>query len=148
MQPITFGAAYFFTKNYLDGYDKQKFALTRQEDQLQFINHLVQVTGDSDIYSNGFPQAAERAMINHPQLGEGFAVVTDKVTNNFRAYSEAKLNKTDYYVDGRALVRALDQATKRSELQRFNTFSEDSEGLKNNTRTLYEQFRSTESTGG
>ncbi len=123
MQPITFGAAYFFTQNYLKGYDEEHSAQTSAGAQYvdrQFIDHLVQVTGDSDIYSK-LPLTSEKAMINDPQLGKGYAVVTNKGTNNFTDYLQAQsnLSKAKYSIDKFALVKALNQAADKSELQQF-----------------------------
>ncbi len=124
MQPITFGAAYFFTDNYLNGYDKQENIPTRRKNEAQFINHLAQTTGDSFTAFTGYAQSAEKSRINHPQLGLGYAVVTNKITNNFSDYFNAKEYKRDDSMDGHALIEALDEANERGELQRFDVFEE------------------------
>ncbi len=122
MEPITFGAAYFFNEKYLNGYDKQENIPTREENETEFREHLAQTTGDAFISLPRYRHAFEAKKIDHPKLGLGYAVLTDTTTNNYDNYLENTESKWDVGTNGQTLIETLDEANERGELQKFNTF--------------------------
>ena len=117
---LSFGAAYFFTESYLNGYDKQQFKPTRQEDKDKFIEHLVQKTQDNNIYETDNLQYCESHMMVHPTLGYGYAIITNKDTDDLSNYKRRM--GMDFYVNCPVLISTLDNAQKLGHLQVFDKF--------------------------
>jgi len=110
---LTFGAAYFFTDNYLK-------ASGKTENKRQLLEHIAQKTNDWPVLRSTDLSMCESAYIIHPKFGEGYAVLTNKDTEDLNIY---KRQMRDVYVDVNALQRTILKAESEGHLQVFDQFA-------------------------